>query len=116
MVEQAWVIIGYKNGRGKKPRKFDKIYFGDVIGKDEAMKRAQNIFCFSQVTDAIESGYTRLDRIKEVLHDTMWLWIPAILIVAGFALGIHFNTIWPIVIGWSLGLGYGIGYAPHSPV
>jgi len=116
MESETWQVFGYKGNKGKRPRNMGKLYFGEVMNKDRALKAAQNIFCFSTITDVAATRYTKWDTLKEGLHDMRWLWIPAVLIISGFILSIHFNLIWPIIIGWGVGLSYGISHAPHTPV
>jgi len=91
MGEQAWIIIGYETKKPKKPHRIDKLYFGRTMGKGEAFTAAQHIFWNHSVTEVIESKWTRWDSIKEWLHDEKWLWVSALLIVAGIILILWVN-------------------------
>jgi len=113
---ETWEVFGYKNGKGKRPKSMGKVYWGDIVNKPEALRRATNMFCFSAITDVVATKYTRYDAFVEGMHDMRWLWLPALSVIGGIVLGIHFNIIWPVIIGWVFGLSYGISHAPHSPV
>lgn len=116
MLEQAWIIIGYLTRKPKKPYRIDKLYFGKVIGKSEAFTVAQNIFWNHSITDVVESQWTRWDRLKEVLRDLRWLWIPALLVIGSLILMFRFHLVTLSLIILIVGFCYGVAHAPHSPV
>lgn len=113
MESEVWQVIGYKGNKGKKPRSMGKVYFGEMLDKDRALKAVQNIFCFSTITDVIATKWTRLDAVLEGLRDMRWLLASAILVIGGLVLGIRFGFVMPGLIMASIGLWYGVSSAPH---
>ncbi len=113
---ETWQVFGYKSGKGKKPRNMGKLYFGEMLDKDRALKAAQNIFCFSTVTDVRATKYTKLDVFIERLQGTKWLWIPAILVISGIILSTHFHIVWPAIVMVFIGITFGVIFAPRTPV
>ena len=113
-----WYIIGYKNGKGKKPRRFDVWHFQELVTKDEALRRLRPAYPFSVITDiAPRRDDTRLDDIAEwIKGQWWWLLLPLTLIAVGLVAGIHSHLMWPAIILTALGIATAVAFAPRSPV
>ena len=111
----TWQVFGYKNSKGKKPKSMGKLYWGDVVDKPEALRRAAAIFCFSTVTDAIATRYTRWDVFVEGMQSLTWVWIPALLVTGGIVVGIHLHPLVGTLLAF-FGIAFGVSFAPKSPV
>ena len=117
MESRNWYVIGYKNGKGKKPRRFDVKRFQETLLKEEALKRLQSAYSFSIVTDvALRREDTKLDEVIETVKDWWWLLSGVALVVGGFAAGVYSHLMWPAVILIGLGVWVAIAFAPRSTV
>ena len=110
-------MIGYKNSKGKKPRRFDVWRFQELVTKDEAVSRLQAAYPFSIITDvAPRRDDTKLDELVEGIKDAWWVLLPAALIASGLVLGIRFQIVWPAIAMIWTGIFVGVAFAPRSPV
>ena len=111
----TWQVFGYKNNKGKKPKNMGNLYFGEAFDRARALKAAQNIFCFSVVTDVVATKYTRWDAFMEGVRSLMWLWLSALIVISGLIICLTVHVLAGVLVSW-FGFAFGVAYAPHSPV
>ena len=99
MESRNWYVIGYKNSKGKKPRRFDAWRFQELVTRDEALRRLQTAYPFSIITDvAPRRDDTKLDNVLEFAKGE-WNYLFGIgLCASAWIVGLTFGvTHWTII-------------------